>query len=97
MADRLGRRSLHKKEKDTRLPAAAGRRKAVLTFFPRLEFEQAVRQTRAERHARGFTCWGQFCGDVILPDRISSFATRDWRGVSKLGRQVEASWCSSGT
>ncbi len=25
-----------------------------------MEFEQAVRETRAERHARGFTCWGQF-------------------------------------
>jgi hypothetical protein len=32
----------------------------LLQFFPRLEFEQAVRETRAERHARGFTCWGQF-------------------------------------
>jgi len=29
-------------------------------LFPRLEFEQLVRQHRAERHARGFTCWGQF-------------------------------------
>jgi hypothetical protein len=25
-----------------------------------LEFEQTVRETRAERHARRFTCWGQF-------------------------------------
>lgn len=32
----------------------------LLQFFPRLEFEQLVRETRAERHARGFTCWGQF-------------------------------------
>ena len=32
----------------------------LLQFFPRLEFEQVVRDTRAERHARGFTCWGQF-------------------------------------
>jgi Domain of unknown function (DUF4372)/Transposase DDE domain len=32
----------------------------LLQFFPRLEFEQIVRETRAERHARGFTCWGQF-------------------------------------
>lgn len=31
-----------------------------LLLFPRLEFEQAVRETGAERHARGFTCWGQF-------------------------------------
>lgn len=32
----------------------------LLQLFPRSEFEQAVRQHRAERHARGFTCWGQF-------------------------------------
>lgn len=32
----------------------------LLQLFSRLEFEQAVRDTRAERHARGFTCWGQF-------------------------------------
>jgi hypothetical protein len=32
----------------------------LLQFFPRLEFEAAVRQHQAERHARGFTCWQQF-------------------------------------
>jgi Transposase DDE domain/Domain of unknown function (DUF4372) len=32
----------------------------ILQLFPRLEFEFAARQHRAERHARGFTCWGQF-------------------------------------
>jgi hypothetical protein len=32
----------------------------LLQLFPRLEFEQLVRQHRAERHARGFTCWEQF-------------------------------------
>ena len=32
----------------------------VLQLFSRLEFESAVRMQRAERHARGFTCWGQF-------------------------------------
>lgn len=32
----------------------------LLSLFPRGEFDQAVRQHRAERHARGFTCWGQF-------------------------------------
>lgn len=31
----------------------------VLKFVPRLEFEAAVRQHRAERHARGFRCWTQ--------------------------------------
>ncbi len=32
----------------------------LLQLFPRLEFEQLVRKNWAERHARGFTCWGQF-------------------------------------
>ena len=32
----------------------------LLQLFPRNEFHQAVKNTRAERHARGFTCWGQF-------------------------------------
>jgi len=29
-------------------------------LFSRVEFEAAVQQHKAERHARGFTCWGQF-------------------------------------
>lgn len=29
-------------------------------LFPRGEFEQAVREHKAERHARGFRCWSQF-------------------------------------
>jgi IS4 transposase len=32
----------------------------VLQLFSRIEFQQAVKETKAERHARGFTCWGQF-------------------------------------
>ena len=32
----------------------------LLQLFPRVEFEAAVRKHKAERHARGFTCWGQF-------------------------------------
>jgi len=32
----------------------------LLQLFSRIEFQQAVKETRAERHARGFTCWGQF-------------------------------------
>jgi hypothetical protein len=29
-------------------------------LFPRTEFQVLVKRTHAERHARGFTCWGQF-------------------------------------
>lgn len=32
----------------------------ILQLIPRSEFETAVRQHQAERHARGFTSWGQF-------------------------------------
>lgn len=32
----------------------------ILQLFSRIEFHQAVKETKAERHARGFTCWGQF-------------------------------------
>jgi hypothetical protein len=31
----------------------------ILQLFSRLEFESSVRKHKAERHARGFTCWGQ--------------------------------------
>lgn len=32
----------------------------ILQVFPRSEFDALVRRHSAERHARGFTCWGQF-------------------------------------
>ena len=32
----------------------------LLQLFPRMEFEQAVRDHKAEYQARGFTSWGQF-------------------------------------
>ena len=32
----------------------------LLHLFSRLEFEKAVKDTKAERHARGFSSWGQF-------------------------------------
>ena len=32
----------------------------ILQLFPRSEFELLVRETKAERHARGFSCWDQF-------------------------------------
>jgi hypothetical protein len=37
----------------------------LLQLFPRTEFQQAVKETKAERHARGFTCWGQFVAMVF--------------------------------
>src|SRR5437867_5088153 len=32
----------------------------LLHHFPRTEFGALVKDTKAERHARGFTCWAQF-------------------------------------
>jgi hypothetical protein len=32
----------------------------ILQLFPRSEFLLLVKETKAERHARGFSCWGQF-------------------------------------
>jgi hypothetical protein len=32
----------------------------ILKLFPRSEFAQLVKETKAERHARGFSCWDQF-------------------------------------
>ena len=32
----------------------------VLGLFSRIEFQQAVKQHNAERHAKGFSCWEQF-------------------------------------
>ena len=38
----------------------------ILSLFQRSDFARHVRELKAERHARGFTCWSQF---VVL--RIS--------------------------
>jgi Domain of unknown function (DUF4372)/Transposase DDE domain len=32
----------------------------LLQLFPRIEFQQLVKETHAERHSKGFSCWGQF-------------------------------------
>ena len=32
----------------------------LLQLFPRTEFQRIVVARHADRHARGFTCWGQF-------------------------------------
>src|SRR5205807_2867137 len=32
----------------------------LLKLFPRLKFEALVQEHKAERHAKGFSCWDQF-------------------------------------
>lgn len=34
-------------------------------LFSRIEFHQDVKETKAERHARGFICWGQFVAIIF--------------------------------
>jgi hypothetical protein len=52
----------------------------VLKLFSRGEFEKAVQEHKAERHARGFTSWGQFLAMLVLPVGAGAFAARDlWR------------------
>jgi len=54
----------------------------LLQFFPRLEFEQALRN-RAERHARGFTCWGN-SSRCCFVSWGKPFAARDLRRAGGL-------------
>src|SRR5450759_231559 len=37
----------------------------VLKLFSRRDFEKAVKEHKAERHARGFTSWGQFVAKLF--------------------------------
>jgi hypothetical protein len=37
----------------------------LLQMFPRTQFQAAVKQHKAERHARGFSSWGQFVAMVF--------------------------------
>jgi hypothetical protein len=32
----------------------------ILSLFTRIDFEKAVKETKAEYKAKDFTCWGQF-------------------------------------
>src|SRR5580692_1531406 len=32
----------------------------LLQLFPRVKFQEEVNKHQAERHSRGFSCWGQF-------------------------------------
>jgi Domain of unknown function (DUF4372) len=38
----------------------------MLQLFSQQEFERAVAKHRAERQARGFSCWEQFVGMLII-------------------------------
>lgn len=69
----------------------------LLQIFPRAEFEAAVRQTKAERHARGFRSWDQFVAMMFcqladansLREICGGLASCEGR-LSQLGIQVPA-------
>jgi hypothetical protein len=42
------------------LPAFCSFFQQILNLFPRAEFDYLVAQSKAERHARGFSSWDQF-------------------------------------
>ena len=56
----------------------------ILQLIPRFAFESAVRKHDAERHARGFSSWGQFIAMLFLPVGTCQVVARDLR---RLGRQ----------
>ena len=39
----------------------------LLQLFPRIELEQAVKKLKADKGAKGFTCWGQFVAMMFCP------------------------------
>lgn len=58
MDENLGRESSHTKEDS--IMKGFSMFSQILQLFPRIEFEKLVKETNAERHARGFSSWGQF-------------------------------------
>jgi hypothetical protein len=69
----------------------------LLQIFPRTEFEAAVRETKAERHARGFRSWDQFVAMMFchladansLREICGGLASCEGR-LSQLGIQIPA-------
>ncbi|WP_433968465.1 DUF4372 domain-containing protein [Tunturiibacter gelidiferens] len=60
----------------------------MLQLFSRHEFEQAVREHRADRHARGFTCWGQYSSIWILLPVCSAAHALEFLGGTPLNGRV---------
>jgi len=54
----------------------------ILQMFSRLEFEQFVRRHKAERHARGFTCWGQFVAMLFCQLGQAQSLREIWGGLA---------------
>jgi hypothetical protein len=69
----------------------------LLQIFPRTEFEKSVRETKAERHSRGFRCWDQFVAMMFchladansLREICGGLASTEGR-LSHLGTKIPA-------
>jgi uncharacterized protein DUF4372 len=63
----------------------------LLHHFPRTEFGALVRTTKAERHARGFTCWEQFVAMLFLSVGSGGFSATHLQRSELLLGQTETS------
>ncbi len=57
----------------------------LLQLFTRVEFQHMVKDTRAERYGKGFTCWGH----ALLSVGAGPFPPGDYRRSPKLRRQTQ--------
>lgn len=68
----------------------------LLQLFPRLEFQEAVQETNAERNARGFTCWGQFVAMLFCQVSQARTLREICGGLAASEGEAEASGGSAG-
>ena len=68
----------------------------VLKLFSRGGFEKAVKQHKAERHARGFTSWGQFMA-MLFCQVGGRIPCARFAGTCVLRRAIEAFGSAGGT
>ena len=52
---------------------------------------KAVRDHKAEYQARGFSCWGQFVANALLPSWVGAYFARDMRRIGQLRGKAETS------
>ena len=62
----------------------------LLQLFPRAQFQQAVQKHKAERHARGFTSWGQFVAMLFAQLADARSLREIGNGLAAGGQRREA-------
>jgi len=62
----------------------------ILKLVPRLEFEELVRQTQAERNAKGLSSWSQFVAMMFCQLGRAHSLERDQRRSEELRGQARA-------